>query len=439
MTRMFGMIFLPEMLFIWIIELVICYLVFYALLDASPFVTFNIYLFKTPISPAAFDAFVLALTVGFVGIMMGLYRPETCLEMRLLLLKATISSVISLLAVWAVAVSSHIDVLSAFGGGIPGLFYILLAWGGLLVATRLLYILALRTNLVVRHVAVLGSDMAQACATIARSRRGLFRVEAMLPQTLDLKRLPAKLWAIVHTGKDLPTELPAGVRVFDFGSFSESQLGRIDLATATNIRFERFLNASAAAETTRRILDVVLAVLLLLMTAPVLCVTALLIRVESPGTVFYRQERVGLNGRTFTLWKFRSMRADAERLGPAWASLGDARVTAVGRIIRKVRIDELPQLLNILRGDMSLVGPRPERPHFVEQLSDLLPLYRQRSHVKPGLTGWAQVNYPYGASVEDAWEKLAYDLYYVKHRNLLFDFHIILATVRVILFQEGSR
>ena len=160
-----------------------------------------------------------------------------------------------------------------------------------------------------------------------------------------------------------------------------------------------------------------------------LCV-ALLIKFESAGPVFYRQERVGLNGRVFTLFKFRSMSVDAEKEGkPLWASQRDPRITRVGAFMRATRIDELPQLLNVLRGEMSFVGPRPERPHFVEQLEQIIPFYRERSWVKPGITGWAQVNYPYGASVEDAREKLAYDLYYVKNRSLFLDLLILISTV----------
>jgi lipopolysaccharide/colanic/teichoic acid biosynthesis glycosyltransferase len=167
--------------------------------------------------------------------------------------------------------------------------------------------------------------------------------------------------------------------------------------------------------------------------------TALAIKLDSPGPVLYRQERAGLRDRRFTLCKFRSMRVDAERLGPVWASQHDPRITRVGSFIRKVRIDELPQLINVLRGEMSLVGPRPERPHFVAQLASSIPYYSCRSLVKPGLTGWAQVNYPYGASIEDARMKLSYDLYYVKHRSLLLDVLILFSTVRVVLFQEGAR
>ena len=155
--------------------------------------------------------------------------------------------------------------------------------------------------------------------------------------------------------------------------------------------------------------------------------------------MLYRQERVGLHGRAFTLLKFRSMQIDAEARGPAWAAQGDPRVTRVGAFIRRMRIDELPQLINVLKGEMGFVGPRPERPHFVDQLAEVIPFYRDRACVKPGITGWAQVNYPYGASIEDARQKLSYDLYYVKHRNLFLDLLILFATVRVILFQEGAR
>jgi lipopolysaccharide/colanic/teichoic acid biosynthesis glycosyltransferase len=166
----------------------------------------------------------------------------------------------------------------------------------------------------------------------------------------------------------------------------------------------------------------------------------LAIRLDSPGPVFYRQQRNGRDNRTFALLKFRSMVVDAEAGGkPRWASLQDPRVTRVGRFIRSARIDELPQLLNVLRGEMSMVGPRPERPAFVAELAAAIPHYHDRAIVKPGITGWAQVNYPYGASVADARMKLAYDLYYIRRRSLLLDLLILLATVRVVLFREGAR
>jgi exopolysaccharide biosynthesis polyprenyl glycosylphosphotransferase len=178
---------------------------------------------------------------------------------------------------------------------------------------------------------------------------------------------------------------------------------------------------------------------LLILALPVMLLAAVAIYLESGLPIIYRQERVGRGGRTFMCLKFRSMRADAEKDGVArWAAAGDSRITRVGRIMRKTRIDELPQLINVLRGDMSLVGPRPERPCFVSKLKEQIRFYDVRHSVKPGLTGWAQVRYSYGASVEDASKKLEYDLYYVKNHSLFLDVLILVETVRVILFREGA-
>ena len=196
---------------------------------------------------------------------------------------------------------------------------------------------------------------------------------------------------------------------------------------------------SPAYAATRRAADFAISLVLALLTLPLMLTVAIVIRLESPGPVLFRQERVGLGGVVFTIFKFRSMRVDAESGGPAWAAVRDPRVTRVGNFLRRVRIDELPQLFNVLRGDMSLVGPRPERPHFVEQLTAAIPFYVDRLAVKPGITGWAQVNYPYGASVEDARQKLCYDLYYVKNRGPLLDITILAVTVRVVMFRQGGR
>ena len=189
-----------------------------------------------------------------------------------------------------------------------------------------------------------------------------------------------------------------------------------------------------------RSLDLAGALALLLFTLPLLVLVALAIKLDSPGPVFYCQERVGRGGRVFKLFKFRSMVVDAEAGGaPQWARKHDSRVTRVGRLLRLTRIDEIPQVINVLRGEMALVGPRPERPAFVEELARQIPHYDERAYVRPGITGWAQVNYPYGASVEDARVKLAYDLYYIQNRGLRLDLRILLRTVRVVLCQEGAR
>ncbi|WP_119154029.1 TIGR03013 family XrtA/PEP-CTERM system glycosyltransferase [Caldimonas tepidiphila] len=195
-----------------------------------------------------------------------------------------------------------------------------------------------------------------------------------------------------------------------------------------------------ARQAAKRAFDIVSSATLLLLAAPVMLLTALAIRLDSPGPVIYRQERVGLGGRSFMCLKFRSMRTDAEKDGVArWATQGDTRVTRVGAFIRKSRIDELPQLFSVLRGEMSMVGPRPERPAFVEQLREQIPFYDVRHSVKPGVTGWAQVRYSYGASVEDARQKHQYDLYYVKNNSLFLDLLVLIETVSVVLFREGAR
>jgi sugar transferase (PEP-CTERM system associated) len=233
-----------------------------------------------------------------------------------------------------------------------------------------------------------------------------------------------------------------GIQVFDERSFWEQRPGRINLEC---IDASWFLQsdgfwAGHPSRALKRAIDIIASVVLLILTLPLMLAVSILIRLETPGPVLYKQDRVGLHGKTFTLFKLRSMRVDAEAGGkPVWAAKRDPRVTRVGSIIRQTRIDELPQLLNVLRGEMSLTGPRPERPFFVEQLEAVLPFYAVRNYVKPGVTGWAQVNYPYGASVEDAREKLSYDLYYVKNRGLILDLLILISTVRVILFREGAR
>jgi exopolysaccharide biosynthesis polyprenyl glycosylphosphotransferase len=193
---------------------------------------------------------------------------------------------------------------------------------------------------------------------------------------------------------------------------------------------------------TKRAFDIVASVAGLILATPLMVLTAVLLKIESPrDPILYHQVRVGLNGQPFTIHKFRSMRSDAEaKTGPVWsAGDGDPRITAVGRFMRKTRLDEIPQLWNVLLGDMSLIGPRPERPAFVEQLTKQIPFYGQRHVVKPGVTGWAQVRYTYGASVEDAIEKMQYDLYYVKHMSLRFDLLIALETVKTVVLRRGAK
>ncbi|HEX6730665.1 MAG TPA: sugar transferase, partial [Pyrinomonadaceae bacterium] len=175
------------------------------------------------------------------------------------------------------------------------------------------------------------------------------------------------------------------------------------------------------------------------LSLPIVILTAILIKLDSKGPIFYKQERVGRNGRVFVLAKFRSMRVDAEQDGPVWATKGDDRTTRVGRILRKSRVDEIPQFWNILKGEMNFVGPRPERPHFVAQLAEEIPFYEQRHLIAPGLTGWAQIKYSYGASTEDARQKLQYDLFYIKNQSLILDAIIMFETIKIILFGRGAQ
>lgn len=233
-----------------------------------------------------------------------------------------------------------------------------------------------------------------------------------------------------------------GIRVTDYLDFYEREGRRVcvDHLRWDWIALSRGYKVGRLKASLSRALDVVVSIVGLVAVAPVLLMAALAIKLDDGGPIIYAQERVGLNGRPFVLLKFRSMRVDAERDGmPAWARERDSRITRVGRIIRKFRIDELPQILNVLRGDMALIGPRPERPHFVQQFSESIPFYNYRHTLKPGITGWAQVCFRYGASFEDTKRKLAYDLYYIKHRGLLLDALILVKTVGVVLSGEGAR
>jgi len=235
-----------------------------------------------------------------------------------------------------------------------------------------------------------------------------------------------------------------GVEVIDIVSFLERETGRVhlDVLNPSWIIFSEGFRRDVLRQSTKRAFDVAASLLLAVVTLPVVLLTMLAIVIEEGprAPIFYRQRRVGLDGREFDVLKFRSMRVDAEGDGKArWASGTDDRVTRVGKLIRKVRIDELPQIFNVLRGDMSFVGPRPERPPFVAQLAESIPYYDERHCTKPGITGWAQVCYPYGSSERDALEKLQYDLYYVKNHSLLFDLMILLQTVEVVLMGKGGR
>jgi len=252
-----------------------------------------------------------------------------------------------------------------------------------------------------------------------RERRGTFPTETLLKMSLSNK-----------------------VRIEESSSFLERVTGKVHLAT---LRPSWLIFNGRSRETRlktliRELVHRSLAFVGLILSLPLALLTAVLIKIESQGEIFYRQERVGKNGKVFEVIKFRSMQSNAEPEGkPVWATTDDDRTTRIGRIIRIIRVDEIPQFWNILKGDMNFVGPRPERPQFVDELAEQIPFYEHRHLAAPGLTGWAQVNYPYGASVEDAREKLQYDLYYIKNQSLIFDIIIVFATVKTVLFGRGAR
>ena len=232
-----------------------------------------------------------------------------------------------------------------------------------------------------------------------------------------------------------------GLHILDLPAFFERQTGILPLEAinASWMIFSEGFTTGSGRDLVKRLFDLMVSGGFLLLFMPLMLLTALLIRLESRGPVFYTQERVGQFGKSFTIYKFRSMRTDAEKNGAVWARKNDDRTTRVGRFIRRTRIDELPQIVNVFLGHMSFVGPRPERPMFVNELAAQIPYYHARHSVKPGITGWAQVKFPYGASVEDAMNKLQYDLYYVKNHSLFLDLMILLQTTQVVVLGKGVR
>jgi sugar transferase (PEP-CTERM system associated) len=233
-----------------------------------------------------------------------------------------------------------------------------------------------------------------------------------------------------------------GVRVEEWPTFYEKLTGKIfvhGLRPSWLIFSDGFVK-TRLTETIKRAFDVALSLLGLILSAPLTALAAISIKLDSPGPVLFRQERVGKDGKVFILNKFRSMRTNAEAMtGPVWASADDPRVTRVGRILRKTRLDEIPQMFNVLMGHMSFIGPRPERPVFVNQLKEQIPFYGVRLAAKPGITGWAQVKYRYGSTVADAMEKLQYDLYYIKNMSVFLDLLVLLSSIQVVLFGRGAR
>ena len=232
-----------------------------------------------------------------------------------------------------------------------------------------------------------------------------------------------------------------GIVVEEVESFFERLTGKIpaEAMRPSYLIFNKGFVQHPLAQVAKRCVDITMALIGIALTWPLMLMTAIMVRLDSPGPILFKQVRSGQLRKDFTLCKFRSMRADAEKhTGPVWASKDDPRITRVGKFIRKTRLDELPQLFNVLAGSMSLVGPRPERPNFVEDLAEKIPYFHQRHIVKPGVTGWAQINYPYGNTVEDALQKLQYDLFYIKYQSILFDLSIVFNTLKTVILRKGT-
>jgi sugar transferase (PEP-CTERM system associated) len=422
---------------------------------------------RTDIGPLSDRIAMLTLFAGVVWlatIAVGTYGAESLRSMRYAGARLL------------VAVSLGIITLSVIDFALPGhtfwrstLLYAMFLSIALLTANRVLVGIVIGAAAFRRRVLVLGDglrarrirDLAErpesgfAVVSFICMNEGSPVIEEAIPRAAihDLGRFVENIGAseVVLALEERRNSLPLkdllrikthGVHVNDFSSFMERETGRVDLDTLNPswlIFSDGFSSGRIVSSAAKRVFDVTASGLLLALTLPVIALFAVLVKLDSKGPAFFRQTRVGLYGQSFQLIKLRSMRTDAEKDGAQWASANDPRVTRLGRFIRKVRVDELPQVWTVLTGKMSFVGPRPEVPQFVGDLEDKLPYYAERHMVKPGITGWAQINYPYGASVEDARAKLEYDLYYAKNYTPFLDLLILLQTLRVVLWPEGAR
>ncbi|HUK59624.1 MAG TPA: TIGR03013 family XrtA/PEP-CTERM system glycosyltransferase [Stellaceae bacterium] len=428
--------------------------------------------FRLAAAPAQVSLGVAALAV-LAMVAVGLYHHDVFLDPRLMAVKA-VAALLLLLPLAAVAtfVLSNDAPNGVEGGWVGWCLKAAFAWMAAVVATRTLFLRHADSERFRRPVLVLGTGIkaSRIAEHVTRGAARSFRAMGFIHACGDLRVvMGAKLdldrtddeYALMRAARaararevvvatDERRGMPilqllhckiAGINVVDYLTFWERETRKVDLDSLQPswLIFSDGFRQGVLIDAMKRAFDIIIAFLLLVFVLPVMLLAALAIYIEDGAPVLYRQDRVGREGRIITLLKFRSMRHNAESGRPQWATTADPRVTRVGAVLRQFRVDELPQLVNVLKGDMSFVGPRPERPYFVDELAGSIPFYRERHSVKPGITGWAQVNYPYGASLDDARQKLAYDLYYVKNRTLFLDFLILVQTVRVVLFHEGAR
>jgi sugar transferase (PEP-CTERM system associated) len=408
-------------------------------------------------------AVLFAVSLSLPMVALGLYDKEIFRDFGTIVVRMTVGFVIGLilLALTIFVLPS----LRIWSGAFA--MAMVFAVGGMLGA-HLLFLRLVNSEVLKRRILVLGTgDQAARIEALERDGQascfvcvGYLWVNGLAPRikasriispvnSLDDFVKGNKIEEIVIAVEDRRGRLPVstlmecklnGTAITDYQDFYERETGRVDLENLTprSIIFFDVPVSGQLQQVAKWVCDVALSLAFCIFMLPLITVTAVAIRLESRGPIFYRQERTGLCERPFMLLKFRSMRVDAEKDGvPKWASSNDPRITRVGAFIRRTRIDEIPQVINVLKGEMSLVGPRPERPFFVEKLSREVPLFDARFRVKPGITGWAQVKYSYTGSIEGAKQKLAYDLYYVKNHSFFLDLIIILQTVRVIFWPPG--
>jgi sugar transferase (PEP-CTERM system associated) len=405
---------------------------------------------------------------------LGLYRREAVMQTRESLVRVPLAvslgavGVAVFLVVLSVWIGSPINRVRLFSGAVIGF-----CCSG--TAARLILALLKHRGVFQRHLLVVGAGTRAwdlLCMLRNEGRHPQYRItfvheaaygeldsrlQASLGDGLDIMHGTDPLTAAQQTNPDeivvapderrgmpLDTLLACkkeGYPVLQYLTFLEHEIRRVDIRRVEMgwLLYSSGFYFGTMDNALKRLLDVLVSAVLLVLFSPFLIGAAIAIKLDDQGPVIYSQERLTRNEKPFRIFKLRTMRVDAEKAGAVWAATADPRITRVGHFLRRTRIDEMPQLFNVFRGDMSLVGPRPERPNFVRQLEQQLPLYHERHMVKAGLTGWAQINYPYGASLDDARSKLSYDLYYVKNFSILFDLLILLQTLRVVLWQSGAR
>jgi sugar transferase (PEP-CTERM system associated) len=417
-------------------------------------------------SPTAIFWFIAVI----VMLSIGLYGPRNFATFGMLVNRIAVASALMLLISFAFPPHAHAGTVAATSAQYPA--QPVLIWLLWVTLTRGAVAAGYELGLLKRRILVLGSGSEAArIAELAENQRLPFTPVAFVGLAGEDSRIRGDSY-VGHAGDDVNSlaelakahgvseivvatserrGLPvrqlllckiAGIQITEFLDFWERETRTIDLETLRPswLFYSDGFRCRVLDAVLKRGFDISVSLAILLLTLPLQLLTAVLVKLESPGPIFYRQERIGRYGRVFTILKFRSMRVDAEGDGnPRWAAERDPRVTRIGAVIRKLRIDELPQLINVLRGEMSFVGPRPERPLFVEQLTQAIPYYAERHWVRPGITGWAQVNYPYGASIHDAKRKLSFDLYYLKNASIFLDFLILLQTIPTVLARSGAR